>query len=82
MIDLFEILVYGDLHMINCLMLKNIWLDHANRNCKKWLIDKPVEECNEDIDRNNMVYNATLYDAVCFYFCWYTIKNGFNALSY
>ena len=26
------------------------------------MIDKPVEECGEDIDWNEMVYNATLYD--------------------
>ena len=38
------------------------YLDYANCKCRKRLIDKLVDKCDEDIDRNKMVYNATLND--------------------
>ena len=43
------------------------YLDYENCKCRKRLIDKLVEKCYEDIDRNEMVYNATLYsyERVC-----------------
>ena len=33
-------------------------------NVEKKLIDKLVEECSEDIDGNEMIYNTTLNDYV------------------
>ena len=43
------------------------YLDYENCKCRKKLIDKLVEECSEDIDGNEMIYNATLnyYEKVC-----------------
>ena len=36
------------------------YLDYKNCKCRKGLIDKLVEECSENIDGNEMVYNETL----------------------
>ena len=36
------------------------YLDYKNFRCKKRIIDKLVEECSENIDRNEMLYNETL----------------------
>ena len=43
------------------------YLDYENCKCRKKLIDKLVEECSEDIDGNEMIYNTTLnyYEKVC-----------------
>ena len=43
------------------------YLDYANCKCRKRLTDKVVEECSENIDDNELVYNATLndYGKVC-----------------
>ena len=38
------------------------YFDYVNCKCRKRLIDKLVEECREDIDGNEMVYNAISYD--------------------
>ena len=38
------------------------YLDHKNCKCRKRLIDKLVEECSENIDGNEMIYNDTLND--------------------
>ena len=35
------------------------YLDYKNCKCKDKLIDKLVEECCENIDRNEMIYNET-----------------------
>ena len=35
-------------------------LDYENFRCRKKLIDRLVEECSENIDGNEMIYNATL----------------------
>ena len=35
-------------------------LDYKNCNCRKEIIDKLVEECSENIDENEMLYNETL----------------------
>ena len=35
-------------------------LDYANCKRRKRLIDKLVEECSENIDRNKMIYNVIL----------------------
>ena len=42
-------------------------LDYANCKLIKRLIDKIIEKCDEDIDGNEMVYNANLtdYGRVC-----------------
>ena len=39
------------------------YLDHVNCTCRKRLIDKVVEECTEDIDENEMIYND--YEKIC-----------------
>ena len=36
------------------------YLDYKNGKCRKRLIDKLVEECGENIDGNEMIYNKTL----------------------
>ena len=36
------------------------YLDYKNCNCRKRLIDKLVEECSENIDGNEMLYNEIL----------------------
>ena len=38
------------------------YLDYKNCTCRKELISKLVQECSEDIDGNDMIYNATLND--------------------
>ena len=38
------------------------YLDHKNCKCRKTLIHKVVEECSENIDGNEMIYNGTLSD--------------------
>ena len=36
------------------------YLDYKDCKYRKWLIDKLVEECSENIDRNEMNYNGAL----------------------
>ena len=36
------------------------YLDYKNCKCRKKIIDKLVEECSENIDENEMLYNETL----------------------
>ena len=36
------------------------YLDYKNCKCRKRIIDKLVEECRENIDGNEMLYNETL----------------------
>ena len=36
------------------------YLDFKNRKCRNKLVDKLVEECNENIDGNEILYNETL----------------------
>ena len=38
------------------------YLDYVNVKCRKRLIDKLVEKHDEDIDGNEISYDATLYD--------------------
>ena len=38
------------------------YLDYESCNCRKKLIDKLVEECSEDINGNEMIFNGTLND--------------------
>ena len=38
------------------------YLDYENSKCRKRLIDKLVEECSEDINGNEIIYNVTLND--------------------
>ena len=38
------------------------YLDYKNCKCRKKLVDKLVEECRENIDGNEMIYNETLND--------------------
>ena len=38
-------------------------LDYINCKCIKKVIDKLAGKCDEDINGNEMVYNATLYDS-------------------
>ena len=36
------------------------YLDYKNCKCRKRIVDKLVEECSENIDGNEMLYNKTL----------------------
>ena len=36
------------------------YLDYKNCKCRKKLIDKLVEECSENINGNEVIYNSTL----------------------
>ena len=36
------------------------YLDYKNCKCRKKIIDKLTEECSENINRNEMLYNETL----------------------
>ena len=36
------------------------YLDYKNCNCRKKIIDKLVEECGENVDGDEMLYNETL----------------------
>ena len=36
------------------------YLDYKNCSCRKKVIDKLVEECSENIDGNELIYNETL----------------------
>ena len=38
------------------------YLDYQNCKCRKRLIDKLVEECSENIDGYEMIYNGALND--------------------
>ena len=38
------------------------YLDYKNCKCKKELISKSVEKCSENINGNELIYNATLND--------------------
>ena len=39
------------------------YLDYKNCKCRNKLVDKLVEECSENVDENEMLYNETL-DAI------------------
>ena len=54
--DLFGILVFVDVNAINDI---GQYLDYKNCKYRKELISKLVEECNENTDKNEMIYNAT-----------------------
>ena len=41
------------------------YLDYKNCKCRKKIVDKLVEERNENIDGNKMSYNETLNAKVC-----------------
>ena len=41
------------------------YLDYKNCKCRNILDDKLVEECNENIDGNEMIYNETSNENVC-----------------
>ena len=45
-----------------CDKLRDIgeYLEYKNCKCKKRLIDKLVEECSENIDGNEIIYDSTL----------------------
>ena len=72
------------------------YLDYKNCKCRNKLVDKLVEECGENIDGNEMVYNGTLndYGKVCncstifigissafIYFRWY-LKSDSNIANF
>ena len=43
------------------------YLDYKHCKCRNKLVDKLVEECSENIDGNEMIYNGTFndYENVC-----------------
>ena len=63
--DFFGFLVYVNVNLINQVNRK--YLDYANFECRKRLIHNLVENCNEDINGNEMIYNVTLnnHERVC-----------------
>ena len=59
------------------------YLDCKNCKCRKRIIDKLVEECNENIDGNEIIYNETLdviplnvYKKVCSSCIVYIVLSG------
>ena len=59
--DLFKILVTAIVNVINYVMMENIDIC-KNYKCRKKLVAKLLEECSENIDENEMIYNKTLND--------------------
>ena len=49
------------------------YLDYKNCECRNSLVDKLVEEYSENIDENEMIYNATLNKEVCNYCTIYIV---------
>ena len=49
-------------NVINYVILVE-YLDYKNCKCRKKIVDKLVEECSENIDRNEMTVND--YENVC-----------------
>ena len=41
------------------------YLDYKNCKCKKKIVEKLLEECSGNIDRNEMIYNKSLNAIVC-----------------
>ena len=62
MIDVFRILVHVNTNMISRVILENTWITRIVNAERERLIDKPIDECNEKIDGNEMVYNTILYN--------------------
>ena len=58
--NLFGILIYVNVNVINPVMLE--YLDYEDCKCKKRLTDNVVEECSENINGKEIIYNATLND--------------------
>ena len=71
--NLFGIVVIANL--INHVTIIREYLDYENCKCRKNLVDKLVEECSENIDGNEMIYNTTLndYEKVCNYYTIYIV---------
>ena len=71
--NLFGIVVIAN--VINHVTITREYLDYENCKCRKNLIDKLVEECSENIDGNEMIYNTTLndYEKVCNYCTIYIV---------
>ena len=38
------------------------YLDYKNCKCREKIVDKLLEECSENINENEMIYNGTLND--------------------
>ena len=51
--DIFRILVIASVDAINHVMLVSIWI--KNCKCRKKLVDKLVEECNEILEETTLV---------------------------
>ena len=49
------------------------YLDYKNRKCRKKIVDKLVEECSENINGNEMIYNENLNANVCNYCTIYIV---------
>ena len=60
MMDFFRILVRVNINVMNHMICTRRWehwqhleyLDYVNCKCRKRIIDKLVEKCNENIDEN------------------------------
>ena len=64
--NLFDILVFVNVNVINHVA----YLDYKNCKCRKELISNLVEECNENIAGNEMIYNDNLNDYEIVYNFW------------
>ena len=49
------------------------YLDYKNCECRNRLVDKLIEEYSENIDENEMIYNANLNKEVCNYCTIYIV---------
>ena len=59
--DLFGIPVNVNMNVINCVMLDNIQITKVV-SVEKKRINQLVDECSENIDGNELIYNRTLND--------------------
>ena len=59
------------------------YLDYVSCKCRKKLIDSLVEKCNENIDGNEIIYKATLYnyEKVCISCTRYIIINHSGCIN-
>ena len=58
------------------------YLDYENCKCRKKQVEKLVEECTENIDENEIIYNCTLNDhknvcRSCIIFCAFNHKHWY-----
>ena len=55
--------------MINHVTDVGEYLDYKNCKCRRKIVGEVVEECSENIDENEMIYNETLNVSLSDYKC-------------